>query len=116
MSTSTLRRISRAAGRDDEAGDEERRDRVARRPAGADGDEAGEHGERAGEVAAEVERVRERAPGSSSGARRASETTVRETSIAITTTTAANTHQAGRRLDLDPAGEPGDARAPRRRR
>ena len=57
-----------------------------------------------------------------------SETSVRETSIGITTATAANTHHARRRLDLDPAGEPRDgertdgdaderaARTPRRAR
>ena len=65
-------------------------------PAGqprAHGDEPDEDGERADEVAAEVERVGEQRRARERRAAR-SETTVREMSIAITTRTAANTHQA----------------------
>ncbi len=48
-----------ARSEDDEARDEERRDGVSLREAERGRDEAGEHRERAREVAAEVERVRE---------------------------------------------------------
>ena len=58
MSTSMLLRIRRAAASEHEHGDEERRDRVAVRVAGPRDQQADEHGDRAREVAAEVQRVR----------------------------------------------------------
>ena len=58
MSTSTFWRIEPRGRREHEHGDEERRERVALRVPGPRGEEADEHGDRAGEVAAEVERVR----------------------------------------------------------
>ena len=58
MSTSTFRRISRAAAASTSSGDEERRGGVGLRLARARDEQAAEHGQRAGEVAAEVQRVR----------------------------------------------------------
>ena len=79
---------------DDEAGDEERRDRVASREAGRRGDEAGENGEGAGEVAPEVERVGEQRLASVE-ARPAQRHNVREASMARTSPIAANVHHVG---------------------
>ena len=59
MSTSTFRLASRTAAATTSTGHEERGDRVARGEAERGRDQAGEHGERPGEVAAEVERVGE---------------------------------------------------------
>ena len=56
--TSTLRRISRTAATRTSIGDEERRERIRLRMPGADEQQPDEDGARAGEVAAEVERVR----------------------------------------------------------
>ena len=59
MSTSMFLRSSLAGREDDEPGDEERRDRVALREAERGREEPREHGERADEVAPEMEGVRE---------------------------------------------------------
>ena len=95
---------------DDEAGDEERGDRVAGGEAERRGDEAGEHRERAGEVAPEVEcvgeeRVRAVAPRASSA-----RPTVRDASIASTSAIAANVHHVGLDLELDDSGQAKDRR------
>ena len=95
MSTSTLRRIRRRRRDDDEHGDEQRRDRVALREAGARGDEAGEHGDAPDEVGAEVQRVREQRGALEPAGRAVRDATVRATSIAMTTPSAANAHHAG---------------------
>ena len=59
MSTSMLRRISRDGGTEHEDRDEERRHRVARRPARPHRDETGEDGDRPCEVTPEMQRVGE---------------------------------------------------------
>ena len=78
--------------------DEERRDRVGLRVAGAHEQQADEHGDRAGEVAPEVQRVRRRARRCGSARAARHDATVRLTSIAITTPITASAYHA--RVDL----------------
>ncbi len=109
MSTSTFRRRSLPAA-DDRRAPATKSAAIAS-PSGkpsAAADEPGEHGERPGEVAAEVERVREQrvAPVAAVPAR--SETTVRDASIAITSATAANVHHVASTSNSTAADEPRD--------
>ena len=108
ISTCTLRAQQPLRRDDDEHGDDQRGDRVARRRPGAREQQAGEHGDRAGQVGREVQRVGGQRRAAVARARRAARRRSRPTSTAITTASTAKVHHAGVDVGLAALGQARD--------